>query len=451
MNKPSFVTVPNKSLHATTKKVVNFDTTLGSQIKTMTEALRYEGGVGLAANQLGFDNRVVIAECPYKDRGIIPLTVFINPVISDYSPETDLLDEGCLSIPPIELETERSKKIKVKYHDEAGHIHKITPKGFLARILQHEIDHLNGILFTDRVKTKYLKDFPEIKTQKVIFIGSGEFASIILKGLLMMGVNVVQIITEKAKPAGRKKIAQPTQVHELAKLFKQDLIETENIRQNITKIKQIKPDLIILSDFGQILPNEVLEIPRLGAINLHPSLLPKYRGATPIQTAILNGDEETGVSLIKMAPKIDQGPILAQIKTEIFPHENTLELEKRLAVLAVKLLFIGLPRIFKGRFNSLVQDEAEVSKTRKFSKQDGEIDWRKSTSEIERQIRALFPWPGSYTFTGQKRLIIHQAHLDEGELILDIVQLEGKMPVTFTDFLKGYRGPKPDWFSKIKI
>lgn len=455
--KPLFVTVPNKSLHKTTEKVVFFDEQLKKQIDEMTEALRYEGGVGLAANQLGHNNRVVIVECPYKERGIIPLTIFINPVISNYSDETDIFDEGCLSIPPIELETERSKQIKIKYHDEQGHVRKIAPKGFLARILQHEVDHLNGILFTDRVREKYLKDFPYLKNQKIVFVGSGEFASIILKGLLMLGLNIVQVVTEKAKPAGRDKEIRLTPVSQLGKLFEKNVLETENINLDADKIKKENPDLIILSDFGQILKDEVLNMAKLGAINLHPSLLPKYRGATPIQTAILNGDKVTGVSLIQMVPGIDQGPLLGQIETEIFDDENSLDLEKRLAVLAVKVLFIALPKLFDGGLKPLIQNEKEVTKTRKFKKEDGLIDWSKDVKQIDCQIRALFPWPGSYTFIGDKRLIIHAAHLEPYtlkpntfQLVLDVVQPEGKLPMSFADFLKGFKGTQPDWLNKIK-
>ncbi|MEI6040428.1 MAG: methionyl-tRNA formyltransferase [Candidatus Berkelbacteria bacterium] len=448
---PKIITVPDKSLAKPTQKVVNFDESLNEQIEKMVIALRSEAGVGLAANQLGYNNRILIAECPYEDRGLIPLTVFINPEIIEYSDETDIFDEGCLSVPPIELETERSKHLKVKYQDEKGQIHKFAPKGFLARILQHEIDHLNGILFTDRVRDKYLKDFPELKKQKIIFIGSGEFASIILKGLMMLGLNIVQVVTEKAKPAGRNKEPRPTPVFELAQVFEKNILETENINLDVKKIQSEKADLIILSDFGQILKDDILTAAKLGAINLHPSLLPKYRGATPIQTAILNGDKLTGVSLIQMVPGIDQGPLLAQIKTEIFEDENSLELEKRLAVLAVKLLFHALPRLVRNNLKPMAQNEADVIKTRKFKKEDGLIDWTKSAQEIDCQIRAFFPWPGSYTFLDDKRLIVRASHIEENKLVLDVVQPEGKLPMSFTDFLKGFKGTKPEWLNKIKI
>lgn len=423
--------------------MINFGEDLIDQISLMTKALRAEGGVGLAANQLGFDNSVLIVECPYKDRGLIPLTIFINPEIVEYSNETDLMDEGCLSLPPIELETERSLKLKVKYRDELGKWHKIAPKNFLARILQHETDHLNGILFTDRVRKKFLTDFPELKDLKIVYIGSGDFAEIILKGLIVLGLNIPLVITEQGKPAGRNKKVKPTKVFELAKLFEIDTIETTDIKTNIRDIADVNPDLIILSDFGQIIPAEILDMPDLGALNLHPSLLPKYRGATPIQSAILAGEETTGVSLIKMVPKIDEGPILAQIKADILEDDNAQELEKRLAVSAVKLLFLALPRLVRDELKPFDQGRDDKTKTHKFKKEEGLIDWAKSPQETDRQIRAFFPWPGTYTVIDNKRLIIQKAHLDDGKLVLDLVQPEGKSPMPFTDFLRGFKGKKP--------
>lgn len=447
--KPSIVTIPNEILRKPATKVSCFDSILKEKIETMAKALRAEGGVGLAANQLGLNDHLLIVESTYEDRGLIPLTIFINPEIIQYAPEKDLLDEGCLSIPPIELETERSLKIKVKYTDENGRKHKIFAKGFLARILQHEIDHLNGILFTDRVCEKYFRDFPELKKLKIVFIGSGEFASIILKGMLALNFNIPLIISERAKPAGRDRTSKATPVSALADIFTKKVLETDQINDDLESIKKINPDLIILSDFGQIISKELIDLPKYGVLNLHPSLLPKYRGATPIQTAILNGDEETGVSLIEVSPEVDQGPVIAQIKTDIEDDDDSLNLEKRLAVLAFKLLFHALPRFVRDELKPLNQDKKEVSKTHKFKKEDGEIDWEKPAIEIDRQIRAFFPWPGSYTFIDSKRFIIHKAHLDDNNLVLDIVQPEGKNMMTFADFLKGFQGKKPDWFKKI--
>lgn len=460
MNKPlnnTIVTVPDLKLHEPTQKVGSFDLELNKQIQNMTKALRAEGGVGLAANQLGYANRVLITEFDDPDKkDTIPYQVFINPEIVECSDEKSEADEGCLSIPPIELPVERAVKVKIKAQNEQGRKIKMTAKGLLARVLQHETDHLNGILFTDRIREKYLKDFPELKKIKVVFFGSAEFAMPILKGLILLGLNLPLIITETPKPAGRNQDTKQTAVSQVARDFNRRLIETADIKNNVNDIQKINPDLIILADFGQLIPFDILKIPRLGAFNLHPSLLPKYRGATPIPSAILAGEKETGVSLIKMVPEIDKGPVLAQVKVDILTDDTAVDLEKRLSVASLKLLYEVLPKTIENKLKELSQDETQATYTHKFKKEDGEIDWKKSPIEIDRQIRAFYPWPGTYTFLDNKRLIILAAHLQIlnlksqiSNLVLDVVQPEGKNPMKFKDFLRGYHGSKPSWFSKI--
>ena len=200
------------------------------------------------------------------------------------------------------------------------------------------------------------------------------------------------------------------------------------------------------------------------AINIHPSLLPKYRGPSPIQTAILDSDKvptssrdsdrsvgKTGVSIIKMTNKIDAGPVLAQMAIEIELNDDYLTLRNRLATAGLKALIKTLPDIVVDKLQEVLQDEDKVILTHKLTKADGEIDWKKSPKYIERQIRAFYPWPGSYTIIDNKRLIIHKANIKDDKLVLEIVQPEGKKPMKFADFLRGFHGEKPAWFEKIKI
>lgn len=445
------LTVPNPKLLEPTSKVGSFNNELLAQIELMTKVLRQDGlGVGLAANQLGFTNRVLITEFNDPDhKDTIPYQIFINPEIVSCSDETNVLDEGCLSVPPIELPVERAVKIKLKAQNEQGRKIKMTAKGLLARILQHEIDHLNGILFTDHARAKYLKDFPALKNLKIVFIGSDEFAEPILKGLILLGLNISLIVTEAPKPAGRNRVTSSTVVSQVAKDFNKKVLETLDIKNNINDIEKINPDIIILTDFGQLIPTEILDMPKFSAFNLHPSLLPKYRGATPIQSAILAGDEETGVSLMKMSSKFDTGPILAQAKVEILDDDTSQVLEKRLSVVGLKLLYTALPKIVAQKLREVPQDENEATYTHKFKKEDGEIDWTKSPAEIDRLIRAFNPWPSSYTAIDDKRLIIHKAHLEDAKIVIDVVQPEGKNQMKFKEYLRGYHGPKPKWFQKI--
>ncbi len=236
---------------------------------------------------------------------------------------------------------------------------------------------------------------------KIIFLGTGEFGRIVL---------------EKLQKAGYGPISY-----------------------RLEDIKKIKPDLVVVANFGRIIPKNLLDIPRYGCLNVHPSLLPKYRGPSPIQTAVLNGDKETGVTLFLMDAKVDHGPILAQRKTVIGKNETAAELSKRLAIMGGDLLIDTIPDWIKGRVKLRRQNEKRAVYTQKLVRQNGEIDWRKSVPKIERQIRAFYPWPGSHTFYKGKRLKILKARLEKNKLIIEEVQLEGKKPVSFEDFLRGHR------------
>lgn len=430
-------------------------------------------------------------------------------MIAEIAPEFETLEEGCLSVPKIELPVERSTKIKVKAQNQQGKKIRLTAKGLLARVLQHEIDHLNGILFTDRAKNNLAKKYPGFKKLKIVFLGSGDFAHLILEGLILLNFNLKQIITEKGKPAGRTQEIKPTPVAQMAEKFGKEYLEISNFGSESSSLKanrgerahgqselerlgpisslgksspvslmatgERQPDLIICTDFGKKIPEDILKIPKIAAINIHPSLLPKYRGPSPIQTAILDSGKvptggrdsdrtdvlsalrsehrrsvgKTGVSIIKMVPKMDAGPILAQEKIEIWPEDNTRNLKIRLSNLALKMLLTNLPKLQSGDFQEQTQDESQASYTKKLKKEEGEIDWQKPAEEIDRQIRAYYPWPGTYTFVEGKRLIIHQSHLKNDKLVLDIVQREGKKPMTWSDFLRGFHGQKPKWFQKI--
>ena len=452
MRERSIVTVPNHLLYEVTLPVTFFNNGLEDQVTLMHKFLENYEGIGLAANQIGFKNQVLIVESKSEDSNIsIPFQVFINPQIVECSPDRDFFEEGCLSVPQIELPVERSNKIKLKAKNLKGKRIRLKASGLLARVLQHEIDHLNGIIFTDRIKEKLFKDFPELKKTKIVFLGSGQFAVPILKGLYLLDLKPI-VITEKSKPAGRNKIIKLSQVAKLVNDFKKKLIETENINDDKIKkkIEEYQPDLIICADFGKKIPDNILNLSKKLSINIHPSLLPKYRGPSPIQTTILKGETETGVTIIKMTPEIDQGPIIAQAKTKILPSNNRPLLEEKLSMIGLKLLYNILPKLIRDKIEPIKQEKENISNTKKLTKKDGEINWQKKPEDIERQIRSFHPWPGSYTFIDKKRIIIHQAHLKDNKLVLDKVQLEGKNPIAWKEFLHGFHEQKPDWFEKIK-
>jgi len=207
-------------------------------------------------------------------------------------------------------------------------------------------------------------------------------------------------------------------------------------------------DAGVLASYGKILPAETLAIPKHGILNIHPSLLPKYRGPSPIQAAILAGDKQTGVTIIKIDEKVDHGPIVSQFTENIQADDTTDSLYRRLFTQGAEVLKTILPAYLEDQIKLRPQNHSQATYTKKLTRDDGKINWKKPADYNERFIRAMYPWPGAFTllrprhrrgFAGQaKRLKILKAHLEKGKLILDQVQLEGKKPVTFKQFQEGY-------------
>jgi methionyl-tRNA formyltransferase len=313
-----------------------------------------------------------------------------------------------------------------------------------------------------------------MKEVKIIFFGTPEFAATILKRLISQYPNILVsfVITQPDKPVGRKKILTSPPVKILAKRHKIPIEQPEKIENCKLKIENLKPDLIIVAAFGQIIPKEILDIPKFGCLGVHPALLPKYRGPTPVQFAILKGDDKTGVTIFLMDEKMDHGPILAQKKIKIEPNETTPMLKTKLAKLGADLLIESIPKWVDGKINPKPQDHKKATYTKLLAKKDGFIDWKKLglttekevrppgrsdltrkriAKETERMVRAFTPWPGTWTllrphsakasrgFKEQtKRLKILKAHLEKERLVLDQVQIEGKNPVSWKEFKRGY-------------
>ncbi len=205
------------------------------------------------------------------------------------------------------------------------------------------------------------------------------------------------------------------------------------------KIKEIKPDLTIVASYGKIIPKDILEIPQYGTLNIHPSLLPKYRGASPIQTAILNDDKVTGISIMLMDEKMDHGGIISSVEYQVLGKPTYKELEKELAKIAIEELVKVLPRWIKGEIKPKEQDHSQAIFTKIFKKEDGKIDCSQSIEEIERQIRALNPWPGSFVIWKGKIIKILEAQIEDNKLIINKIQPEGKKPMAMDDFLRGHQ------------
>ncbi len=216
----------------------------------------------------------------------------------------------------------------------------------------------------------------------------------------LAGTKLAAVVTQPDRPKGRDLAVQPPPVKELALRHGLPVLQPEKARHEafIAELRRLTPDLIVVAAYGHILPPAILELPRFGCINVHTSLLPKYRGAAPIQWAILNGESETGVTIMKMDAGMDTGPILAQAATPIRTEDNAQTLHDRLAGLGAELLVATLPEYVCGKIPARPQPAEGVSSAPKLNKQDGRIDWGQPAQAIGNRIRAFTPWPGAFTF-----------------------------------------------------
>ena len=223
---------------------------------------------------------------------------------------------------------------------------------------------------------------------------------------------------------------------EIVKIVKEKN-ELESLKNSLPQ-----PDIGVVASFGALIPSDIINWPKKGLLNLHPSLLPKYRGPTPVPSALLNGEKETGLTIIKVDEEIDHGPIVSQFKEEIKANETSESLLNRLFTLGGQVLTTILPSYLEGKIELREQDHSQATFTQKLTRDDGKIDWAKPADYLERFIRAMSPWPGAWCeveINNQtKRLKILKAYLEKKRLVLDNVQLEGKKPVSFKQFQEGY-------------
>lgn len=239
---------------------------------------------------------------------------------------------------------------------------------------------------------------PLSRRQKIMFFGTADFAVPILEALIKNGWPIKLVVTQPDQPAGRHQILQPPPVKILAEKLGLKVLQPLRLNSKFDPPAGGRNSkLFIVCAYGQFLPPELLKIPRYGAINIHPSLLPKYRGPSPIQTAILNGDQETGVSLILLDEEMDHGPILTQKATPIGPNETYPELAARLAQLSAEVLMEVLPKWLQDQIEPKPQDHSQATFTKSLTREDGRIDWSRPAREIYNQWRALQPWPGVFT------------------------------------------------------
>jgi methionyl-tRNA formyltransferase len=299
---------------------------------------------------------------------------------------------------------------------------------------------------------------------QIVFMGSAEFALPVLQNLYK-SYQVVGVVTQPDKPAGRGRSIESPAIKKLAFSLSLPITQPNSLREpgGLDQIKLWKPELIVVVAYGKILPQLLLDLPKFGCLNVHASLLPRWRGASPIQAAILAGDAKTGVTIMKMDSGLDTGPILAQEETEIKNDDTTQVLMERLSKTGAELLVNMLPDYLSGQIKPLLQTETRATRASLFKKGDGLLDFTEDAITLERKVRAFYPWPGTFIIWHSQPMKIIKAHIDLtknipplkkeeidgfpalgakfGTLVFEIVQPAGKKPMPGDVFLRGVR----DW------
>lgn len=313
---------------------------------------------------------------------------------------------------------------------------------------------------------------------KTVFMGTPDFAVPPLHALIEAGYEVAAVVTQPDKPKGRGKTLLPTPVKEEALMHEIPVYQPQRVRKNpefLETLKEIDPDIIIVAAFGQIIPKEILELPKFGCINIHASLLPKYRGAAPIQQAVIDGEKESGVTIMQMGEGLDTGDMISKITIPLAQDETGGSLFGKLAQAGAELLIKTLPSIEQGTAEREKQpEESPTPYAAMITKQMGLMNFSKPAEELERLVRGMNPWPSAYTFINGKTLKVWKCKVsgeqtdaipgtvfltdkegihvacEKGTLILTEVQLEGKKRMDTEAFLRGYHIEKGTCFTDHK-
>jgi len=297
------------------------------------------------------------------------------------------------------------------------------------------------------------------KKIKTVFFGTHDFAAVILQGLIESPfVSIDLVVTQPDKPVGRKQEFKKSPVKILAEKYEIKIDQPASLKNYELPISDI--ELGVTAQYGLLIPKHILGTPKHGILNVHTSLLPKYRGASPIQSALINGETETGVTIMKMDVGMDTGPILLQKTLQIDPDDTYLDLDKKLAVIGSDALLEAIPDYTAGELKPTEQDNSKATLCKQFKREDGKIDWTKTSEQIYNQYRGMTPWPGVWTTWGNKRLKLLKIKLNQksiepgkvcvendtmyigcAENAIEIIelQLEGKNSTDTKTFINGHK------------
>lgn len=282
-----------------------------------------------------------------------------------------------------------------------------------------------------------------MENQKIswAFFGTSELSVIVLDELKSKGLIPKLIITSEDKPKGRKLLLTPPEAKSWADKEGVSVLQLKSLRnaESVEKIKSFGDfEFFLVASYGKIIPNEILDLPKHKTINIHPSLLPKLRGPSPIQSAILK-ETETGVSIIRLDDQVDHGPLLAQKKVEIDwpPYEQ--DLENLVAKVGASMVADLLPDLLENKIQEKEQDHSKATFCEKIKKSDGEINLNDSPNLNLIKIRAYHKWPGAFFFVNNKRIIVKRAHTENNELVIDRIVPEGKKEMDYKDYIRNFQ------------
>ncbi len=299
---------------------------------------------------------------------------------------------------------------------------------------------------------------------RIIFMGTPRFAVAPLQALAGAGHEIAGVVTRIDKPAGRGKILTPPPVKEAALALGLSVLQPRRVREPefVKTLRDLAPAVVVVAAYGQILPKDILTLPRFGCINIHASLLPRYRGAAPINWSIIRGEEETGNTIMLMDEGMDTGAILTQERILIDQKDTAGTLTEKLSLLGARMIVEALPLIEAGKITPKEQDHAKATLAPLLKKEDGSIDWVQPAAVIHNRVRGMNPWPGASTFldgrmikiietaaipgSGEAGVLIEKGKnilvvgTGEGLLEVHVLQPEGKKPMTAAEFLRGQRG-----------
>lgn len=311
-----------------------------------------------------------------------------------------------------------------------------------------------------------IEDIEIKKEVSIVFMGTPDFAVPILQGLID-NYKVKAVVTQPDKPVGRNKELRPSPIKKLAEDNMILVLQPESLKEEWKLVTDLRPTLIVTCAYGQLVPRELLVYPEYGCINVHASLLPKLRGGAPIHRAIMNGNKETGITIMHMNPRLDQGDIISQESIPIEDTDTAETLHDKLSILGRDLLLKTLPSIIDKTAPRIAQDESEATFAFNISKEDEKIDFSKLKKQIYNQVRGLNSWPGAYFTLDGKRIKVWECIMSDnnysnlmdgqitaiykegigikvsnGEIILTVIQPEGKGKMKATDFANGYQKDK---------